>query len=48
MTADISKSPAVSKGGIVEINTTPGLDIFTAIGWTPERAAGESLLELVV
>lgn len=38
MTADISKSPAVSKGGIVEINTTPGLDIFTAIGWTPERA----------
>lgn len=38
MTCDISKSPRDLSGGVVEINTTPGLDIFIAAGWTPEDA----------
>lgn len=38
ITSDISKSPRAMSGGIVEINTTPGLDIFIAAGWSLEDA----------
>ncbi len=36
ITTDISKSPWESGGAFIEMNSTPGLDVAMAAGWTPE------------
>lgn len=38
ITTDISCSPREIAGGVVEINTCPGLDAMIAAGWPTERA----------
>lgn len=43
MTTDISRSPREIAGGVIEINTTPGLCTMIAAGWSTETAGAVAL-----
>jgi len=40
MTTDISRPPWETAGAFIEMNTTPGLDVVIAAGWSPEKIGG--------
>jgi cyanophycin synthetase len=37
LTTDITRSPLEGHGAFIEMNTTPGLDVFAATGWSDEK-----------
>lgn len=39
LTTDISKTPAQTQGGFIEMNTTPGMDACVAAGWSEGKIA---------
>lgn len=52
LTTDITKTPAETQGGFIEMNTTPGMDACVAAGWSEGKIArmvlGERLSRIAV
>ena len=46
LTTDITRSPLAGNGAFIEMNTTPGLDLLIAAGWTDEQIGALALGEL--